>query len=123
MAVSWVGRRPAGTVATTLRSRTVGEPVPSPRHEGAGGANIGRVSSLPPPSSPPPPPPLPPPSTGWAGTVAVPARRDPFVLSLPPAPTTDRWRPFVQWFLAIPHLIVAWALSTLRNALTLVLFF
>lgn len=31
-----------------------------------------------------------------------------------------RWRPFVQWILAIPHLIVVNALSTLRGILTLI---
>lgn len=35
----------------------------------------------------------------------------------------DRWRPLVQWILAIPQLLIAGALSTLRNVLTLVAFF
>jgi hypothetical protein len=34
-----------------------------------------------------------------------------------------RWHPLVQWLLAIPHLIVADVLSTLRNVLTLISFF
>ncbi len=34
-----------------------------------------------------------------------------------------RWRPLVQWLLAIPHLIVAYALSSLREVLTLISFF
>ena len=34
-----------------------------------------------------------------------------------------RWRPLVQWLLAIPHLIVANALSSLRGVLTLISFF
>jgi Domain of unknown function (DUF4389) len=34
-----------------------------------------------------------------------------------------RWRPLVQWFLAIPQLFIAYALSTLRNVLTLIAFF
>ena len=34
-----------------------------------------------------------------------------------------RWRPLVQWLLAIPHLVIAYALSTLRNVLTLISFF
>lgn len=34
-----------------------------------------------------------------------------------------RWRPLVQWLLAIPHLIIASALSTLREVLTLISFF
>lgn len=31
-----------------------------------------------------------------------------------------RWRPLVQWVLAIPHLMIAGALSSLRNILTLI---
>jgi Domain of unknown function (DUF4389) len=34
-----------------------------------------------------------------------------------------RWRPLVQWFLAIPQLFIAYALSMLRNVLTLIAFF
>lgn len=34
-----------------------------------------------------------------------------------------RWRPLVQWVLAIPHLLVAEALSSLRSILTLISFF
>ena len=34
-----------------------------------------------------------------------------------------RWRPFVQWLLAIPHLMIAWALRSLRQALTLISLF
>ena len=34
-----------------------------------------------------------------------------------------RWRPLVQWLLAIPHLIIAYALRFVRQALTLVSFF
>ena len=34
-----------------------------------------------------------------------------------------RWRPLVQWLLAIPHLAIAWALHTLRQVLTLISFF
>jgi hypothetical protein len=29
----------------------------------------------------------------------------------------------VQWLLAIPHLLIAWALRTLRQVLTLISFF
>lgn len=32
----------------------------------------------------------------------------------------DRWRPFVQWILAIPHLVVVNALSSLRGILSLI---
>ena len=35
----------------------------------------------------------------------------------------DRWRPLVQWLLAIPHLVIANALRTLRNILILISFF
>lgn len=34
-----------------------------------------------------------------------------------------RWRPLVQWLLAIPHLVVAYTLSSLREVLTLISFF
>ena len=34
-----------------------------------------------------------------------------------------RWRPLVQWLLAIPHLMIAYALRTLRQVLTLISFF
>jgi hypothetical protein len=34
-----------------------------------------------------------------------------------------RWRPLVQWLLAIPHLAVAYVLSSLRSVLTLISFF
>jgi hypothetical protein len=35
----------------------------------------------------------------------------------------SRWRPLVQWLLAVPHLLVAQALNTLRNVLTLISLF
>ena len=34
-----------------------------------------------------------------------------------------RWRPLVQWILAVPHLMIAWALRSLRQVLTLISFF
>jgi hypothetical protein len=34
-----------------------------------------------------------------------------------------RWRPFVQWLLAIPHLMIAWALRSLRQVLTMISLF
>ena len=34
-----------------------------------------------------------------------------------------RWRPLIQWLLAIPHLLIASALVALRSVLTLVTFF
>jgi hypothetical protein len=38
-------------------------------------------------------------------------------------PQIARWRPLVQWLLAIPHLIVVDVLGTLRGILTLISFF
>jgi hypothetical protein len=38
-------------------------------------------------------------------------------------PRITRWRPLVQWVLAIPHLTIAWALRSLRQVLTLISFF
>lgn len=35
----------------------------------------------------------------------------------------QRWRPLVQWLLAIPHLMIAGVLGSLRNVLTFVSFF
>jgi len=34
-----------------------------------------------------------------------------------------QWRPLVQWVLAIPHLMIAWALRTLRQVVTLISLF
>jgi len=34
-----------------------------------------------------------------------------------------RWRPLVQWVLAIPHLLIVWALRSLRQVLTLISLF
>ncbi|MFK4070223.1 DUF4389 domain-containing protein [Streptomyces sp. NPDC029674] len=34
-----------------------------------------------------------------------------------------RWRPFIQWLLAVPHLLIAYALSMLRAVLTFIAFF
>jgi cobalamin synthase len=34
-----------------------------------------------------------------------------------------RWRPLVQWLLAIPQLVIGYALGQLRNVLTLIAFF
>ena len=38
-------------------------------------------------------------------------------------PHITRWRPLVQWLLAIPHLMIASALRSLRQVLTLISFF
>ena len=35
----------------------------------------------------------------------------------------SRWRPLVQWLLAVPHLLIAEALRSLRQVLTLISFF
>jgi bacteriorhodopsin len=35
----------------------------------------------------------------------------------------SRWRPLVQWLLAVPHLMVAQALNTLRQVLTMISLF
>jgi hypothetical protein len=35
----------------------------------------------------------------------------------------SRWRPVVQWLLVIPHLMIAYALRSLRQVLTLISFF
>src|SRR3954451_3440671 len=35
----------------------------------------------------------------------------------------SRWRPLVQWVLAVPHLLIARALSALRGVLMLISFF
>src|ERR1039458_115159 len=34
-----------------------------------------------------------------------------------------RWRPLVQWLLAIPHLMIVWAMRSLRQILTLISLF
>jgi hypothetical protein len=34
-----------------------------------------------------------------------------------------RWRPLAQWILAVPHLMIAWALRSFRQVLTLISFF
>jgi hypothetical protein len=38
-------------------------------------------------------------------------------------PHVARWRPLVQWLLAVPQLAVVYALSSVRNVLTLISFF
>ena len=47
----------------------------------------------------------------------------PLQLEFQAAPGITRWRPLVQWLLAIPHLMIAWALRSLRKVLTLASFF
>jgi hypothetical protein len=60
---------------------------------------------------PPPPPPMPGPSTY------------PAALDLQAPLEVNRWRPLVHWLLAIPHLIVMYALNILSNALLFISFF
>jgi hypothetical protein len=38
-------------------------------------------------------------------------------------PPIARWRPFVQWLLAIPHLFILYVLTVVRAALTVLAFF
>ena len=47
----------------------------------------------------------------------------PFQLELHADLHITRWRPLVQWLLAIPHLMIAWALRSLRQVLTLISLF
>lgn len=47
----------------------------------------------------------------------------PLQLEFQAAPSITRWRPLVQWLLAIPHLMIVWALRSLRQVLTLISFF
>ena len=47
----------------------------------------------------------------------------PLTLTLDPPDRIDRWRPLVQWILAIPHLFVVGALTYVSGALGLVAFF
>ncbi|MFK8844189.1 DUF4389 domain-containing protein [Streptomyces sp. Ac-502] len=56
------------------------------------------------------------------GTMSL-ATPYPTQLELHAPPRIARWRPLAQWFLAIPHLLIAYALGALREVLTLVAFF
>ena len=47
----------------------------------------------------------------------------PLQLEIHAARSITRWRPLVQWLLAIPHLMIAWALRSLRQVLSLISFF
>jgi hypothetical protein len=47
----------------------------------------------------------------------------PFQLDFHAGRHITRWRPLVQWLLAIPHLMIAYALRSLRQVLTLISFF
>ena len=48
---------------------------------------------------------------------------EPLVLELEAPLAIDRWRPFLQWLYAIPHLVLLSALQTLHSALAFVAFF
>jgi hypothetical protein len=71
----------------------------------------------PPPSTPPPPSASPPPS-GGPPSGAFPVRVD-FNRDL----QVDRWRPLVNWLLAIPQLIVAYVLILIERVLGFICFF
>jgi uncharacterized protein DUF4389 len=55
--------------------------------------------------------------------MGVPATPYPATLTYEPAERVDNWRPLVQWFLAIPQLIVVSVLGTVSNVLSLVSWF
>jgi len=72
----------------------------------------------PPPEAPPPPPPSSPPPPSPGGPASYPVRAD-FVREL----GVDRWRPIANWLLAIPHLVVLYALLLVERALAFLSFF
>ena len=47
----------------------------------------------------------------------------PLQLEFHAEPHITRWRPLVQWLLAVPQLMIAYALRTFRQVLTLISFF
>lgn len=47
----------------------------------------------------------------------------PAVLTVEPADPIDRWRPFVQWLLAIPHFVVLYVLQIVAEVLAIVSWF
>jgi roadblock/LC7 domain-containing protein len=72
----------------------------------------------PPPEAPPPPPPSSPPPPSPGGPASYPVRVE-FERDL----QVDRWRPLVNWFLAIPQWIVVYALGLVERALAFLSFF
>jgi hypothetical protein len=62
------------------------------------------------------------PSRPWEGTMTL-ATPYPTQLGFEGSPRIAHWRPLVHWLLAIPQLLVANALSTLRGVLTLIALF
>lgn len=47
----------------------------------------------------------------------------PVTLELDAPPEIDRWRPLVQWLLAVPHLLIAGALGSVSSAVAVVSWF
>ena len=47
----------------------------------------------------------------------------PATITVETPPSMDRWRPLVQWILAIPHFIIAGALDYVSGALAIVSWF
>ena len=47
----------------------------------------------------------------------------PATITVQSPPSMDRWRPLVQWILAVPHLIIAGAMEYLAGALAIVSWF
>ena len=48
---------------------------------------------------------------------------DPVHVEVDVAPAIARWRPFVHWLLAVPHVFVLYALQVVQGALTFAAFF
>ena len=71
----------------------------------------------PPPPSTPPPPAGPPPSSG------PPSGAYPIRMALDRGYEVDRWRPIVNWILAIPQIVVAGVLIWIERVLGFICFF
>jgi Domain of unknown function (DUF4389) len=70
-------------------------------------------------SFPPPPPPPPPSPTAWSGGPGTP----PTSLAFDPPERIANWRPLVQWLLAIPHLVILYALQIVSEVVSVVAWF
>lgn len=66
----------------------------------------------------PPPPPPPPPSGPVSGLAGYPAQA-----TVETPPTIARWRPLVQWLLAIPHFVVNYVLSIVGQVAAVIAWF
>jgi hypothetical protein len=55
--------------------------------------------------------------------MAAVAMPDPVHLDVPEGATIARWRPLVHWLLAIPHVVVLWALGFVQSVLHVIAFF